>query len=110
MKILLSSAKTIALFTEAFQVASEATNYSRDGEGMPIKKNAVKITDTIKMYSGFGAAFQAEIYKDENSDFDCYKFNLIVALDDQKHVTRYVALVLNNIEAEKLLIKHNITI
>ena len=41
MKILLSSAKTIALFTEAFQVASEATNYSRDGEGMPIKKNAV---------------------------------------------------------------------
>lgn len=63
MKILLSSAKTIALFTEAFQVASEATNYSRDGEGMPIKKNAVKITDTIKMYSGFGAAFQAEIIK-----------------------------------------------
>ena len=27
---------------------------------------------------------------------------------DQKHVTRYVALVLNNIEAEKLFTKHNI--
>lgn len=31
-----------------------------------------------------------------------------VAGVDQKHVTRYVALVLNNIEAEKLFTKHNI--